>query len=138
MLAHESLAPSPIEHVVAADEAQVFEQLTGKERDDGAVVRRPRAVELDGVMNLRVEHRLEDDLARLLRRERLEGQLLDCRTPPGSSASRSLNSRWKRRVSLGSGMSRSSMFLSGFSVSTSTMSESCRAGAATHRHVLEA
>ena len=72
-----------IEHVVAADEAQVLQQLAGEEGDDGAVVGRAGAVELDGVMHLAVEHGLEDDLARFLRRERLERQAWRCRSAPG-------------------------------------------------------
>ena len=73
--AHESFHLA-VKHVVAADEPQVFKQLPRKERDDGAVIRRAGAVELDGVMHLGVEHRLENDLAGFLRRERFERQKL--------------------------------------------------------------
>ena len=45
-----------VEHVVAADEPQFLEQLAREERDHGSVVGRPRAVELDRVMDLGVQH----------------------------------------------------------------------------------
>ena len=61
-VAHE-VAHFRIKHLVAADEPQVFQQLPRKERNDGAVIRRARAVERDGVMNFRVEHLLENNLA---------------------------------------------------------------------------
>ena len=73
VLAHEGLHLA-VEHVVAADEPQILQQLAREEGDDRAVVGRPGAIELDGVVDLRVEHSLEDDLARLLRGERLERQ----------------------------------------------------------------
>ena len=75
MFAHEGFH-LPIEHIVAADQAQIFEQLARKERHDGAEVGRPGAVELNRMVNLRVEHRLEDDLPGLLRRERFQRQPL--------------------------------------------------------------
>ena len=69
-----------IEQVVAADQPQVLQELPREERDDRAVVGRPGAVELDGVIDLVVQHGLEDDLARLLRREGLERAAWGCRS----------------------------------------------------------
>ncbi|MGH8511305.1 MAG: hypothetical protein ACREU9_09155 [Gammaproteobacteria bacterium] len=60
-----------IQHVVAAHEAQFLQQLAGDESNHGAVVRGAGAIEPDGVMHFGIEHGLEDDLARLFRREGL-------------------------------------------------------------------
>lgn len=46
--------------LVTADEAQLFHELAREEGDDAAIVHRPGAVELDGVMHFGVEHRLKD------------------------------------------------------------------------------
>ena len=74
VIAHERLDPR-IELVIATHQMQVFQELAGEEADHGAVVRRAVAIELDGVVHLGIEHRLEDDLAGLFRREGLDGQL---------------------------------------------------------------
>ena len=63
-----------IQQVVAADQTHVLQQLAGEEGDDRAVVGRTSAVEQDGVIDLRLQHRLEHDLPRLLGRERLHRQ----------------------------------------------------------------
>jgi hypothetical protein len=70
-VAHE-VAHLRIENLIAADEPEVFQQLPREEADHRAVVGDAGAIERDGVMHLGVEHGLEDDLARLLRRERFE------------------------------------------------------------------
>ena len=73
LLAHEGLHLA-VEHVVAADEPQLLEQLAREESDDGAIVGRAGAIELDGVVRLGIQHQLEDDFARLLLGERLHRQ----------------------------------------------------------------
>jgi hypothetical protein len=63
-----------IELVVAAHQAQVFEKLTGEEANHRSVVCRAVAVELDRVIDLGIQHGLEDDFAGLFRREGLDRQ----------------------------------------------------------------
>ena len=55
-----------IEHVVAADETEILEQLVGEKANDGTVVGVTGTVEVDGVVDGRVEHRFEDDLVSFL------------------------------------------------------------------------
>ena len=90
------------------------------------------------MIDLGVEHRLEDDLAGFFGREGLNGSLALPKAA-GSSSPRSLNSRLKRRVRRGSAMSSASRSLSSLSVSTSTISGvlSLASVAAAHRDVLE-
>ncbi len=65
-----------IEELVTADEAHFLEELAGEEGDDGAPVGLARVVEMDGVVDLGIEHPLEDDLAGFLLGEGLERQAL--------------------------------------------------------------
>ncbi len=64
-----------VELVVAADQAQIFEELSGEKRHHGAVIARPAAIQQQGVIDLAFEHGLEDDLAGFFRRKRLDRQL---------------------------------------------------------------
>ncbi len=65
-----------IEKLVTADEAHFLEELAGEEANDGAPVGLAGVVEVDRVVDLGIEHPLEDDLAGLLLGEGFERQAL--------------------------------------------------------------
>lgn len=55
-----------VKYVIAADQTQFLEQLSGKEANDRAIISRANAFQLNRVMRLIIEHGLEHDFARLL------------------------------------------------------------------------
>ena len=75
MIPHE--VPDPgVEKLITTDEAQILQQLTGKESDHGSIIRRAGTINQDRVMVLGIEHGFENDLPRFLLGEGLHGQAL--------------------------------------------------------------
>ena len=65
-----------VEQFIAAHQPQFLQELTSEEGHHGTEVGYAAGVELNGVIHLRIEHGLEDDLAGFLRCEWLYGQWL--------------------------------------------------------------